>query len=72
MLGSPLLDLLGCMTNLELPLTAHEYGEWGDPSHPGSLQQASSLACHSCLLWWLLASLVLPGWLLLCQALCNS
>ena len=27
------------MTQPELPLTVHEYGEWGDPGDPAVLQQ---------------------------------
>ena len=28
------------MTQPELPLTVHEYGEWGDPADPAVLKQA--------------------------------
>lgn len=30
MLRVPFVDMLTAMTQPELPLTAHEYGEWGD------------------------------------------
>jgi len=31
-LRSPFLDVLGTMLNKDLPLTEHEFGEWGDPA----------------------------------------
>ncbi|KAK9829496.1 hypothetical protein WJX72_006207 [[Myrmecia] bisecta] len=34
----PFVDLLTTMCNPELPLTMHEYDEWGDPNHPHALQ----------------------------------
>ena len=39
MLRVPFVDLLTTMTQPELPLTVHEYGEWGDPSNPTVLDQ---------------------------------
>ncbi len=30
MLRAPFVDLLTTMTRPDLPMTAHEYGEWGD------------------------------------------
>lgn len=35
----PFVDLFTCMTRPELPLTVHEYGEWGNPTDPKVLQQ---------------------------------
>lgn len=35
----PFVDFLTSMTQPELPLTVHEYGEWGDPADPAVLQQ---------------------------------
>ena len=35
----PFVDLVTTMTRSELPLTVHEYGEWGDPSDPAVLDQ---------------------------------
>lgn len=35
----PFVDMFTCMTRPELPLTVHEYGEWGDPSDPKVLLQ---------------------------------
>lgn len=40
-LRAPFVDFLNSMTRPELPLTVHEYGEWGDPSDPAVLKQAS-------------------------------
>lgn len=37
----PFVDLLTTMTQPELPLTVHEYEEWGDPSDPATLQLVS-------------------------------
>lgn len=37
----PFVDLLTTMTQPELPLTVHEYDEWGDPSDPAALQLVS-------------------------------
>ena len=42
----PFVDFLTCMTRPELPLTVHEYGEWGNPSDPTIMQQV----CHTCLI----------------------
>jgi len=38
----PFVDFLTSMTQPELPLTVHEYGEWGDPADPAVLQQVSN------------------------------
>ena len=35
----PFVDMFTCMTRPELPLTVHEYGEWGNPANPKVLQQ---------------------------------
>ena len=35
----PFVDLVTTMTRPELPLTVHEYGEWGNPSDPAVLDQ---------------------------------
>ena len=37
----PFVDLLTTMAQPELPLTVHEYDEWGDPSDPAALQLVS-------------------------------
>ncbi|DBB12992.1 TPA: hypothetical protein ACH3X3_005734 [Trebouxia sp. C0006] len=39
----PFVDFLTSMTQPELPLTVHEYGEWGDPADPAVLQQMREL-----------------------------
>lgn len=40
MLRVPFVDFLTSMTQPELPLTVHEYGEWGDPADPAVLKKA--------------------------------
>lgn len=35
----PFVDMFTCMTRPELPLTVHEYGEWGNPADPKVLLQ---------------------------------
>lgn len=45
----PFVDLLTTMTQPDLPLTIHEYEEWGDPADPSALHlvsiQRKSLTC---------------------------
>ena len=45
----PFVDVLTAMTQPELPLTAHEYGEWGDihsdPEALHSVRDGSRCAC---------------------------
>ena len=36
----PFVDFLTSMTQPELHLTVHEYGEWGDPAEPAVFKQA--------------------------------
>lgn len=35
------LDLMGAMTDSDLPLTHHEYEEWGNPADPAQLARVS-------------------------------
>ncbi|KAL3150348.1 hypothetical protein ABBQ32_000191 [Trebouxia sp. C0010 RCD-2024] len=39
----PFVDMFTCMTRPELPLTVHEYGEWGNPADPKVLLQMRKL-----------------------------
>jgi len=40
---SPFVDLLTAMTSPQLPLTVHEYDEWGDPSQPEAFHTIASV-----------------------------
>ena len=42
----PFVDLLTTMTRPELPLTVHEYEEWGNPADPTALQLVSPTNHH--------------------------
>ena len=44
-LKSPFLDVLGTMMDKSLPLTEHEFGEWGDPSTDEHILKAISQYC---------------------------
>lgn len=39
LLEAPFVDVLTAMCRPDLPLTMHEYEEWGDPSAPGDFEQ---------------------------------
>ena len=39
----PFVDLVGAMSDPSLPLTVHEYDEWGDPAQPGVLAGLQAL-----------------------------
>lgn len=42
-LHSPFVDMLSSMTDASLPLTQHEYDEWGDPNEAEGLQHIASI-----------------------------
>lgn len=44
------MDLVGNMTNPALPLTLHEYDEWGDPQQPGVLERLRTISPYDNLL----------------------
>ena len=47
MLRAPFVDLLSTMTQPELPMTAHEYGEWGDvAADPAALAAVRQTMCY--------------------------
>ncbi|KAI3438624.1 hypothetical protein D9Q98_001046 [Chlorella vulgaris] len=43
LLEAPFVDVLSVMCQPELPLTVHEYDEWGDPRFPDQLQQLQAI-----------------------------
>ena len=47
LLESPFLDMVGTLTRPELPLTIHEYDEWGDPANPTDFEQIMSVCPYS-------------------------
>jgi oligopeptidase B len=45
----PFVNLLETMTDESLPLTVHEYAEWGRPADPGVLEHLAALCPHQTL-----------------------
>ncbi len=43
LLEAPFVDVLSAMSDASLPLTVHEYEEWGDPAQPDVFQQACAV-----------------------------
>jgi protease II len=46
LLRRPFVTLLNSMTDPSLPMTAHEYDEWGDPAQPDVVRMWSQLSPH--------------------------
>lgn len=46
LLEAPFVDVLSAMCQQELPLTVHEYEEWGDPSVSSQFEQVWQVG------WW--------------------
>ena len=46
-LESPFVDVLGTLTRPELPLSVHEYDEWGDPSTPDGFEHIQTICPYS-------------------------
>lgn len=43
LLEAPFVDVLTAMSDASLPLTVHEYEEWGDPRQADAFERASAL-----------------------------
>jgi protease II len=48
LLEAPFVDVLSAMVRPELPLTLHEYEEWGDPQCAMQARQASVTSLSVC------------------------
>ncbi len=51
LLEAPFVDLLTAMCDPSLPLTMHEYEEWGDPSRPQDFEQVGLERVYRSLSW---------------------